>query len=387
MDSSEDLYTTSSSASSPNSLSASEECAVCGKKVVDSSRYGAPGCLGCIVFFRRAIVRSSIFKCLRRGDCNITNEYRCVCRYCRFQKCLKVGMSPKAIQRRDLVGRRNSVDIKTNFKNLCDIPATSQSIVNKSTSNLLQSLAHLQFEQTSKAQQYFSGYDLLNKTNSSTCRAGSDDVNIILKLCLNQASEWGHQLKPFKRLSIESKQSILAEYVFAFLLVDQSFKTAREAEKEFWLLQNNSFMHPNYFLGLIENKEIDETTKKTAEHHEKLVSELLYCIARPFRNLEIDEIECVALKTILLLTPSCSKRAVYSGQEGYVAAAHTQCMEELMEHCQKKFPDRGEERFGEILLLIGSIRCGIKAIYNHTRISDVFDFNKFDEDVQKFLLS
>ncbi|EGT44152.1 hypothetical protein CAEBREN_13717 [Caenorhabditis brenneri] len=387
MDSSEDLYSPSSSASTPNSLAATEECAVCGNKVVDSSRYGAPGCLGCIVFFRRAIVRNSVFKCLRRGGCNITNEYRCVCRYCRLQKCLKVGMSPKAVQRRDLVGRRNLSDIKTNLEKLSGIHTTSQVVIDESTSNLLQSLAQLQSEQTYKALQYFVAHGHPNRINSSSRRADSHDVNITLKLCLNQASEWGHQLKPFKRLSIESKQSILAEYVFAFLLVDQSFKTAREAEKGFWLLQNDSFMHPNYFLGLIENKEIDETTKKTAEHHEKFVSELLYCIASPFRNLEIDEIECVALKTILLLTPSCSKRAVYSGQEGYVAAVHTQCMEDLMEHCQKKFPERGEERFGEILLLIGSIRCGIKAIYNHTRISDVFDFNKFDEDVQKFLLS
>ncbi|ULT87138.1 hypothetical protein L3Y34_006727 [Caenorhabditis briggsae] len=64
----------SSSASSPSSFTSSEECcAVCGNEVVNSSRYGAPGCLGCVVFFRRAIVRNSTFKCLRDGNCNITN--------------------------------------------------------------------------------------------------------------------------------------------------------------------------------------------------------------------------------------------------------------------------------------------------------------------------
>ncbi|KAF1753648.1 hypothetical protein GCK72_020205 [Caenorhabditis remanei] len=84
---------------------------------------------------------------------------------------------------------------------------------------------------------------------------------------------------------------------------------------------------------------MEDTTNKKAEYHEKFVSELLNSVARPFRELEIDEIECPALKTVLLLTPSFSKRAVYAGQEGNVASVHTQCMEELMEHSLNKFPE------------------------------------------------
>lgn len=72
----------------------------------------------------------------------------------------------------------------------------------------------------------------------------------MLKLCLDQASDWGKQFKPFRRLSAEAKKSILAEYGLAFLLIDQGFKTANEAGNDFWILQNGSFMHPDYFLGL-----------------------------------------------------------------------------------------------------------------------------------------
>ncbi|CAP29794.2 Protein CBG10360 [Caenorhabditis briggsae] len=375
----------SSSASSPSSFTSSEECcAVCGNEVVNSSRYGAPGCLGCVVFFRRAIVRNSTFKCLRDGNCNITNEYRCACRFCRLQKCFTVGMRPEAIQRRDLVGPRSPVDPKSSLKNLIDPVAASENDTDDS-SNLLQNLVLLQNQQTSKALQYFTENNLLSSTENSR-RADSNDVNLMLKLCMNQASEWGRQLKPFKRISIESKQSILAEYGFAFLLVDQGFKTAREAKDGFWILQNNTFMNADYFLGMPKGYEFEKTTNKKAELHEKFVTDLLNSVAKPFRDLEIDEIECAALKTVLLLTPSFSKRAVYAGQEGYVASVHTQCMEELMEHSLNMFPDRGEERFGEILLLISSIRCGIKAIYNQTRVSDVFNFFEFDSVVRDILL-
>ncbi|EFO95100.1 hypothetical protein CRE_09282 [Caenorhabditis remanei] len=420
MDLSDDsCYSTSSSASSPSSLTSSEECAVCGNDVVNSSRYGAPGCLGCIVFFRRAIVRNAVYKCLRDGNCNITNgklrcsvlfineqmfsEYRCACRYCRLQKCFTVGMRPEAIQRRDLVGPRSPIDIKANIRNLIDVPGSTEITLDETKDVLLENLVHLQREQSSKAIQHFADHNILCDSESSSRRAESHDVNIMLKLCINQASEWGRQLKPFKRLSIDLKQSILAEYGFAFLLVDQGFKTAKEAKDGFWLLQNNTFMHPNYFLGLSENHEMEDTTNKKAEYHEKFVSELLNSVARPFRELEIDEIECAALKTVLLLTresfrfpiscninhvsASFSIRAVYAGQEGNVASVHTQCMEELMEHSLNKFPDRGEERFGEIILLMSSIRCGIKEIYNQTRVSDVYNFTEFDNVVKDILLS
>ena len=75
-------------------------------------------------------------------------------------------------------------------------------------------------------------------------------MDIMLKLCLKQATAWGNQLKPFKKLSLVSKKNILAEYCLAFLLIDQGFKTAKEADSGIWLLQNGSFMHSDYFFGL-----------------------------------------------------------------------------------------------------------------------------------------
>lgn len=47
-------------------------CAVCGDRV-NGSRYGAPACLGCIVFFRRAVTKEAKYKCLKGQNCQITN--------------------------------------------------------------------------------------------------------------------------------------------------------------------------------------------------------------------------------------------------------------------------------------------------------------------------
>lgn len=130
-------------------------------------------------------------------------------------------------------------------------------------------------------------------------------------------------------------------------------------------------------------------------------------MGQPFRKLKIDEFECAVLKTVLLLKrkpliltselqnllitlsipASFTQRAIYSGQEGGIASIHTKCMNELMEHCESRDPAHGAERFGEILLLISSIRCGVKSLYNQTRVSDVFNLMDFDPFVRDILLN
>lgn len=218
-------------------------------------------------------------------------------------------------------------------------------------------------------------------------RARAHDVDVMLKLCLKQANDWGNRLQPFRRLSQAAKKNVLAEYCLAFLLIDQGFKTSQEADPGVWLLQNGSFMHPDYFFGLPHTTFDLESMSVKAQLHENFVSELLHCVAEPFKRLEIDEKECAALKTILLLKPSCSERALYAGQEGVIAGLYTKCMEELLEHCQKKCPGHGEERFGEILLLISSIRCGVKTLYNQTKVLDFMNFMNFHPSVKNVLLT
>lgn len=70
-------------------------CKVCG---APSSGYhfGAITCEGCKGFFRRTVKeRDSLkYQCSHFGNCQITTQTRNVCKFCRYQKCLEVGMTP-----------------------------------------------------------------------------------------------------------------------------------------------------------------------------------------------------------------------------------------------------------------------------------------------------
>ncbi|NXS43699.1 PPARA protein, partial [Balaeniceps rex] len=70
------------------------ECRICGDKA-SGYHYGVHACEGCKGFFRRTIRLKLIYdKCDR--NCKIQKKNRNKCQYCRFQKCLSVGMSHNA---------------------------------------------------------------------------------------------------------------------------------------------------------------------------------------------------------------------------------------------------------------------------------------------------
>lgn len=67
-------------------------CKVCGDKA-SGYHYGVTSCEGCKGFFRRSIQKQIEYRCLREGKCHVIRLNRNRCQYCRFMKCLSVGMS------------------------------------------------------------------------------------------------------------------------------------------------------------------------------------------------------------------------------------------------------------------------------------------------------
>ncbi|XP_071963599.1 uncharacterized protein [Antedon mediterranea] len=80
-------------------------CKVC-NDVSSGIHFGVYTCEGCKGFYRRSLRDSSNYTCVDNKQCSITPTTRNVCRYCRFQKCLEVGMSRSGIK----LGRHQKYD-------------------------------------------------------------------------------------------------------------------------------------------------------------------------------------------------------------------------------------------------------------------------------------
>uniref|UniRef100_A0A8C0NFH2 Peroxisome proliferator activated receptor delta n=2 Tax=Canis lupus familiaris TaxID=9615 RepID=A0A8C0NFH2_CANLF len=143
-------YTDLSRSSSPPSLldqlqmggdgascgSLNMECRVCGDKA-SGFHYGVHACEGCKGFFRRTIrMKLEYEKCER--ICKIQKKNRNKCQYCRFQKCVALGMSHNAIrfgrmpeaEKRKLVAGLTANEGTQHNPQVADLKAFSKHIYN-----------------------------------------------------------------------------------------------------------------------------------------------------------------------------------------------------------------------------------------------------------------
>ncbi|CAF1006532.1 unnamed protein product [Rotaria magnacalcarata] len=72
-------------------------CRVCADKAT-GAHYGVPTCEGCKGFFKRSILRKEKYRCYFGDKCIVNSDNRNRCKSCRFQKCLKEGMSVEGVR-------------------------------------------------------------------------------------------------------------------------------------------------------------------------------------------------------------------------------------------------------------------------------------------------
>ncbi|CAL8103086.1 unnamed protein product [Calicophoron daubneyi] len=92
--------TSTSSGSSSVSVGSSSgfyTCVICGDRA-SGKHYGVFSCEGCKGFFKRTVRKELTYTCRDKQCCPIDKRLRNRCQYCRYQKCLRVGMRREAVQ-------------------------------------------------------------------------------------------------------------------------------------------------------------------------------------------------------------------------------------------------------------------------------------------------
>lgn len=90
----------------PSEEECEEACPICGDKV-SGYHYGLLTCESCKGFFKRTVQNNKHYTCMENQTCPIDKMQRKRCPYCRFQKCLSVGMKLEAVRADRMRGGRN----------------------------------------------------------------------------------------------------------------------------------------------------------------------------------------------------------------------------------------------------------------------------------------
>ena len=87
-----------------------------------SHSFNSRTCEGCKGFFKRTVQKNAKYVCLADKNCPVDKRRRNRCQFCRFQKCLNVGMVKEVVRTDSLKGRRGRLPSKP--KSPQDMPPT-----------------------------------------------------------------------------------------------------------------------------------------------------------------------------------------------------------------------------------------------------------------------
>ncbi|GMR54110.1 hypothetical protein PMAYCL1PPCAC_24305, partial [Pristionchus mayeri] len=349
-----------------------EPCAVCGDRST-GQHYGVISCNGCKGFFRRTILRNQKFTCRFSKRCVIDKNFRCACRYCRFQKCVSVGMKREAIQlERDamsgLPGGPSPVK-----KGRMSPSAVGGSFERSSViTNLMNMEAKIQSLTTEKMAPF-----------SEDSNQSPSVMNEISKMTLLLMVEWAKNISPFSELPIEDKVILLKNYAPQHLILMPAFRSPDSTK---------TCLFSNTCIGK------DQTTSelngfaafKTSNITPRVLDEIVW----PMRQLAMKEEEFVCLKALAFLHPEAKGLSATSqfSVRGSFSSAHlvrdarNKVLKALYAFIMDNSPEEAPTRYGNILLLAPALKALTQLLIENMTLTKFFGLAEIDSLLAEFIL-
>ncbi|XP_072305327.1 nuclear receptor subfamily 4immunitygroup A member 1 [Eucyclogobius newberryi] len=198
--------------SSPKAKNPNEgSCAVCGDNA-SCQHYGVRTCEGCKGFFKRTVQKNSKYVCLANKDCPVDKRRRNRCQFCRFQKCLVVGMVKEVVRTDSLKGRRGRLPSKP--KALPDSPAAPSPV------NMIASLVRAHIDSNPCVGNLdHSKYDDSNTTSTQKAEAKHvQQFYDLLSSSMEAVRTWAQRIPGFSEFCPED-QELLLESAFVELFI------------------------------------------------------------------------------------------------------------------------------------------------------------------------
>ena len=132
----------------PQPQSPSLLCAVCGDNAA-CQHYGVRTCEGCKGFFKRTVQKNAKYVCLADKNCPVDKRRRNRCQFCRFQKCLVVGMVKEVVRTDSLKGRRGRLPSKPKSPQevSCSLPVSLTTALVRAQDDTSPDLSNLDYSQ------------------------------------------------------------------------------------------------------------------------------------------------------------------------------------------------------------------------------------------------
>ncbi|XP_039856532.1 retinoic acid receptor RXR-alpha-A isoform X2 [Simochromis diagramma] len=304
-------------------------CAICGDRS-SGKHYGVYSCEGCKGFFKRTVRKDLTYTCRDNKDCVIDKRQRNRCQYCRYQKCLAMGMKREVLLHAAVQEERQ----RAKEKNENEVESTSCANEDMPVEKILEAEEAVE----PKTETYI-------ETNLGVpSNSPNDPVTNICQAADKQLFtlvEWAKRIPHFSELPLDD-QVILLRAGWNELLI-ASFSHRSIAVKDGILLATGLHVHRNSAhsagVGAIFDRVLTELVSK-------------------MRDMQMDKTELGCLRAIVLFNPDSKGLS----NPGEVEALREKVYASLEAYCKQKYPEQ-PGRFAKLLLRLPALRSiGLKCL-------------------------
>uniref|UniRef100_A0A3Q3SCG8 Retinoic acid receptor RXR n=1 Tax=Mastacembelus armatus TaxID=205130 RepID=A0A3Q3SCG8_9TELE len=306
-------------AHSPGIMSQKRLCVICGDRS-SGKHYGVYSCEGCKGFFKRTVRKDLSYTCRDNKECLVDKRQRNRCQYCRYQKCLAMGMKREAVQEERQRNREREGELE--FSSGVNEEMPVEKILEAETA-----------------------VEQKTELHSGVGSAGNSPHDAVSNICqtadkqLFALVEWAKRIPHFSELPLDD-QVILLRAGWNELLIA-------------------SFSHRSIALkdGVVLASELQRSSTHSAgvgAIFDRVLTELV----NKMRDMQMDKTELGCLRAIVLFNPDAKGLSNTSEVE----LLREKVYASLEAYCKQKYPEQ-QGRFAKLLLRLPALRSiGLKCL-------------------------
>ncbi|XP_033116699.1 retinoic acid receptor RXR-alpha-B-like isoform X5 [Anneissia japonica] len=292
-------------------------CAVCGDRA-SGKHYGVYSCEGCKGFFKRTVRKDLSYACRDERNCIVDKRQRNRCQYCRYQKCIAMGM------------RREAVQEERQRKDKCsgdgEVESTSGSNNDMPVEKILE--AELAVEPNTDTY-----VDTQNDPVTNICQAADKQLFTLV--------EWAKRIPHFSELILDDQVTLLRAGWNELLIAAFSHRSI--AVTNGILLATGLHVHRN-----------SAHTAGVGTIFDRVLTELV----AKMREMRMDKTELGCLRAIVLFNPDAKNLSSVQKVEELREKVYAS----LEEYCRTQYPEESG-RFAKLLLRLPALRSiGLKCL-------------------------
>jgi len=288
-------------------------CAVCCDRA-SGKHYGVYSCEGCKGFFKRTVRKYLTYTCRDDKNCVIDKRQRNRCQYCRYQKCLEMGMKKEAVQDERQKHNTNAEEDVINEINK-EMPV--EKILEAETMS-----------------------DQKSADNSELSTPHTLEEASVQQLY--QLVDWAKRIPHFKKLHMDDQVTLLRAGWNELLIAAFSHKSI-SVSSSIDLQQKDSILLSSGHII----RRCDASKVGMASIFDRVTSQLV----TKMHNMKMDRTELGCLRAIILFNPNA--KDLHDPQQ--VEYLREKVYASLEIYCRSKYPQQ-TGRFAKLLLRLPALR-------------------------------